>query len=108
MRIKEEDIMYENTHAWILKTPQGYEVCLHGLCYSVIDSMYSSDQDGLSIAMARCDYIAKTYADIPVHSQEWSERSRRIVAFDNDPVPKVGVNGVTTKSFHHPHPSKYG
>jgi len=93
--------MYENSHAWGLKTPRGYEIRLYRIYYSVTDSTYRPVQDGLSIVMARCDYIAKAYADIPIHSPEWSEQLRRIMVFDNGPVPETGITRATMRSLRH-------
>ena len=62
---RERDIVHENGEFWVLKSTK--EKCYYVMVpdkknYGVTcisDSAYSLDSDGLSIAIARCDYMAK-------------------------------------------------
>ena len=63
--IREADIVYENGSFWVLRDRQAggaYVVLRAGLTHAVSDSAYALDDDGLSIAKARCDYLAKRAA----------------------------------------------
>lgn len=57
--LKEKDIKYENGAFWIADERDAYTVYRTGITVSTSDSSYSHDADGLSIAQARCDYLAK-------------------------------------------------
>jgi len=57
--MKERDIKYENGCFWVGDTGKAYVVLKAGITHSVSDSAYVRDDDGLSIAKARCDYLAK-------------------------------------------------
>jgi hypothetical protein len=60
--MKESDIAHENGRYWVLKVPgkaPRYEVLKSGLTHSTTDSAYHFTPDGLSIAVARCDYLAR-------------------------------------------------
>lgn len=61
MSYKESDIMHENGKAWVLRDrgQKAYAVCISGVTHSVTDSAYPMDDDGLSLAIARCNYLAK-------------------------------------------------
>lgn len=62
---KISDIVYENKHSWVCRdTKQNcYTVFINTITHSVSDSSYSLDDDGLSIAIARCDYMNKRKAE---------------------------------------------
>lgn len=60
--MKESDIMHENGAHWVSrergKNP-GYAVNKpHGACACIEESRYALTSDGLSLAVARCDYLA--------------------------------------------------
>ena len=57
--IKESQIKHENGAYWVLDTKRAYEVLRAGSTHSVVDSAYARDADGLSIAIARCNYLAQ-------------------------------------------------
>lgn len=59
--IKEKDIVHENGKYWVMRNRKErcYSVMVSGATHSVSDSHYSLDDDGLSIAVARCDYLAR-------------------------------------------------
>ncbi len=57
--MRESDIMHENGLIWVGKEKDSYTVFVAGITCSIGDSSYSLDSDGLSIAIARCDYLAK-------------------------------------------------
>jgi hypothetical protein len=58
MGYKEKDIVHESGEYWILDTGASYAVMKQGITHSETDSVYARDQDGLSIAFARCSYLA--------------------------------------------------
>lgn len=58
MTYRERDIAYENGRAWVLKERDRYTVFVSGTTHSTSDSAYPLDDDGFSIAKARCDYLA--------------------------------------------------
>lgn len=62
MNYQEADIKYEQDNYWILDTGTSYAVMLNGVTHSSSDSEYRRDADGLSIAIARCNYLAKRFA----------------------------------------------
>ena len=53
--------MHENSGYWVLKDHKhrAYTVLKSGLTHSTADSSYELNDDGLSIAIARCNYLAK-------------------------------------------------
>jgi len=57
----ESDIMHENGRFWVAREPYGYVVYVAGITHSAHESAYALDDGGLSIAVARCDYMAKRY-----------------------------------------------
>lgn len=61
---KERDIKHENGNYWVLDTGNSYAVMQAGITHSVSDSEYARDADGLSIAIYRCDYLARRKAAV--------------------------------------------
>lgn len=60
---RESDIVYENGPCWVRRDRSSYTVFKSGgITHSVSDSAYKKNADGLSIAKARCDYLAKRAA----------------------------------------------
>jgi len=59
MSYKESDIMHESGKFWVLKDTDCYHVMQNGVTHSTSDSSYELSDDGLSIAIARCNYLAK-------------------------------------------------
>ena len=59
--IKEKDIIHENGKYWVLRKKDAYYVMKIGITHSTSDSSYTPDDDGKSIAIARCDYLAKQH-----------------------------------------------
>jgi len=61
VQTKVADIMHENGNYWVCrdKKQEMYIVFKSGITHSVSDSAYPLTEDGLSIAIARCDYLAK-------------------------------------------------
>lgn len=57
--MRESKIVYENGAFWILHDKGRYIVMRAGITHSESDSAYTGDADGLSIAKARCNYLAK-------------------------------------------------
>jgi hypothetical protein len=56
---KEADIKHEAGDYWVLDTGDSYAVMKIGATHSTSESAYAHDADGLSLAIARCDYLAK-------------------------------------------------
>lgn len=59
MRLTEKQIMHENGDYWVLDTKTAYAVMRAGLTHSTCDSAYARTKDGLSCAVARCNYLAQ-------------------------------------------------
>ncbi len=57
--MKESDIVHEAGPYWVARQKGAYVVFHAGATHSVSDSAYLPDADGLSLAIARCDYLAK-------------------------------------------------
>lgn len=57
--ICESRIVYEVGDYWVLRERAAYTVYKASVTHSVSDSSYRRDLDGLSIAIARCNYLAK-------------------------------------------------
>ena len=61
MSYREGDIVHESGSAWVLRdhARNCYTVFLAGITHSTSDSAYELTEDGLSIAVARADYLAR-------------------------------------------------
>ena len=59
MTRRENEIVYENPKAWVSREIGSYIVWRIGVTCSTSDSAYEKTDDGLSIAKARCDYLAR-------------------------------------------------
>lgn len=57
--IRESQIKHERGSFWVLDTGDTYTVMRTGVTHSVSDSAYPRTDAGLSIAVSRCDYLAK-------------------------------------------------
>lgn len=57
----EADIAHEVGDFWVARDRRHrqYVVYRTGITHSIADSAYALTEDGLSIAKARCDYLAK-------------------------------------------------
>lgn len=64
--MKMSEILHERGSYWILKDIKNkcYTVFKSGITHSVSDSAYPLDDDGLSIAKARVDYLARREAEM--------------------------------------------
>jgi len=71
----ERDIIHQNGDFWVAKSRISYTVFRTKLCVSTSDSAYSPDADGLSLALARCNYLAKRYVTETVNDRY--ERQRK-------------------------------
>jgi len=58
MTLRARDIIHENGNMWVLRGKEAYYVMVTGITHSKSESAYSPDDDGLSIAVARCNYLA--------------------------------------------------
>ena len=56
--MRESDIMHEVGDYWVARQKGTYVVYKIGVTHSTSDSAYAKTPDGLSIAIARCDYLA--------------------------------------------------
>lgn len=59
MSYKESQIIHEKGQYWVLDTGKAYQVMAIKVTHSETDSAYERSNDGLSIAIARCNYLAK-------------------------------------------------
>lgn len=57
--MKESAIKHENGSFWVGKVKNTFTVYHSGSMVSTPDSSYPATADGLSIAVARCNYLAK-------------------------------------------------
>ena len=55
--MKESDIIHEAGRYWVCKVQNTYTVYRSGITHSTSDSSYRQDPDGLSIAVARANYL---------------------------------------------------
>lgn len=55
----ESSIEFESGSYFVLRVSNAYEVRKNKLTHSIHDSSYAKTADGLSIAIARCRYLAK-------------------------------------------------
>ena len=58
--VKESQIVHEAGRAWVARLSDSYVVFVCGVTHSVSDSFYAKDVDGLSIAIARANYLGGT------------------------------------------------
>lgn len=63
--MSEDDIVYENGRFWVARECNAFVVYRSGITHSVSDSAYARTQDGLSVACARCDYLANRFSRQP-------------------------------------------
>lgn len=56
---REKDIKHENKHCFVLDEKDSYGVYVSGITHATSDSHYAHTSDGLSIAIARCNYLAR-------------------------------------------------
>lgn len=59
--MKESNIIHENDKAWVAKDAKRkrYTVFRIGITHSTSDCSFHLTPDGLSLAMARCDYLGR-------------------------------------------------
>lgn len=57
----EQDIVFECGDYWVCRDKEAkqYVVYKVGVTHSTADSAYAMDEDGLSIAIYRCKYLAR-------------------------------------------------
>ena len=60
--MREQDVLHENGPAFVVRTANSYDVLVNKITHSELDSAYHKTGDGLSIAKARADYLAKRRA----------------------------------------------
>lgn len=65
MSYRERDIKREapGGRYWVLDTGKAYAVMVVGVTHSTSDNAYERTPDGLSIAVARCNYLAARQPD---------------------------------------------
>ena len=59
---RESDIVFETPVCWVKRDRKSYTVFRTGTIVSTSDSAYKKSADGLSIAVARCNYLTKRAA----------------------------------------------
>ena len=57
--ISESKIRHENGSFWVFEEKNAFTVYKAGITHSTPDSSYAPTDDGLSLAVYRCDYLAK-------------------------------------------------
>jgi hypothetical protein len=57
--MKESQIVFDSGPVWVWKGPESYTVFRASPVYSNPDSSYEPTPDGLSIAIARAEYLTK-------------------------------------------------
>lgn len=60
--MRESVIKHEAGQYWVCENKSDYTVYVSGITHSKADSSYTKDDDGLSLAIARCDYLARKRA----------------------------------------------
>ena len=60
--MREANIMHENGLYWVYRDRDRYTVMRPHTPCSITDSAYAKTADGLSLAIARCDYLARRAA----------------------------------------------
>lgn len=60
--MRESDIVHQVGRFWVWRGRTQYTVFCDGITHATSDSAYEKTSDGLSIAIARCDYLAKREA----------------------------------------------
>ncbi len=60
MKAQERVIKHEAGRYWVCDTGKTYAVMVAGVTHSESESAYSRTDDGLSIAIARCNYLDRT------------------------------------------------
>ena len=59
--IKEKQIVHENGIFWVFEDAVQYTVYKNGITHSISDGSYEKNEDGKTIAIARCNYLSKRY-----------------------------------------------
>ena len=59
--LRESDIVHEAGNYWVARERNLYFVFKIGTTHSTSDSAYAKSDDGLSIAIARCNYLARRH-----------------------------------------------
>lgn len=65
MSYKEKDIVFELKNFWVLRDTKkkAYHVMKIGISVSESDSSYALNEDGLSIAITRANYLQKRFEE---------------------------------------------
>lgn len=64
--MRESDIIHQNGRFWVARERgkrNAYVVYRDGATHATSDSAYTPDASGLSVAIARCNYLAKWEAE---------------------------------------------
>lgn len=64
MSYKEKDIKHEAGSVFVLDCKYSYGVFVTGITHATSDSFYKRDADGLSIAIARANYLSKRKGEV--------------------------------------------
>ena len=62
--MKEKDIKHESGNFWVGKIDNTFTVFKSGLTHSVSIQSFVQDSDGLSCAIAYCDYLSKRESNL--------------------------------------------
>ncbi len=58
----EADIIHERGEYWVARDRAAYTVCRNTSTHAVSIQSFAKDADGLSVAIAYCDYLARRKA----------------------------------------------
>ena len=99
-------MLFDVAGYYVAKTKTAYEVVIPGIAAGTVDSAYSLCEDGLNVAVARCLYLAKNWAN----KVSQDELYKAMVRADNDYQftleEKYGSNDGDMRYSKHPNGSK--
>jgi hypothetical protein len=95
-------LVFDVSGFYVNKTKTSYEVVTPGITCGIVDSAYTLDYDGLSIAITRCLYLVKQWAS----KVSKEELCRAMVRADNEYQfaleEKFGSNAGDMRYSRHP------
>lgn len=75
--MRERDIIHEKRNFWVYRDRNEYAVYRTGFTHSTRDSAYTKTPVGLSLAIARCNYLGRGGKDGPTESKSTLVRTVR-------------------------------
>lgn len=95
--MRESDIMHQAGPFWVGRQSQGYTVFRDGLTHATSDSTYPRDADGLSLAIARCDYLAKSAK--PARTVTITDKDRVIWTGSYAEFQRANIDSLSVSEF---------